>query len=195
MELERIRQIRQDVANGWDIKQAREFRRQKNVYSKIFVGEKKSFLVLNRKLAGTETLNVPYVVISITDCDKQDAKLARSSNCKGVLKLKFSDADEPQSNVRLFTPKDARKILRFVEEHSTDSECIVVHCEAGLSRSPGVASALSVLTNGERQDDFFFKHYRPNSHVRRVILDEAEKLMEPSENSISTSEPLGQTQD
>jgi protein-tyrosine phosphatase len=47
--------------------------------------------------------------------------------------------------------------------------CIVLHCNAGLSRSPGVAAALSNVLCGN--DQSFFERYRPNRRVYTLLLD------------------------
>lgn len=46
---------------------------------------------------------------------------------------------------------------------------MVLHCDAGMSRSPGVAAALSKVLVGD--DSQFFKRYRPNMRVYRTLLE------------------------
>ena len=52
-------------------------------------------------------------------------------------------------------------------------EWIIVHCEAGVSRSAGAVAALSKLLNGD--DSYFFKHFLPNTLVYKLILKEGMK--------------------
>jgi len=66
------------------------------------------------------------------------------------------------------TDEQAKQIIDFVEAHRKEIEVIVVHCEAGISRSAGVAAALSKIIEGK--DDFFFKKYIPNTLVYSKIL-------------------------
>jgi len=73
-------------------------------------------------------------------------------------------------NLKLFGKKDARHILAFVEKYANDINLIAVNCEAGISRSAGVAGALSKILNND--DSYYFKHYLPNSLVYRLILQE-----------------------
>lgn len=46
----------------------------------------------------------------------------------------------------------------------------IVHCEAGQSRSAGVAAALSKWINGEDWDYFLNPKYTPNSYCYQTIL-------------------------
>lgn len=72
-------------------------------------------------------------------------------------------------DVKLFTDEEAEWILAFVNDYIEKIELIVVHCEAGISRSAGVASVLSLIYNGS--DEYYFKHYIPNMLVYRKILN------------------------
>ena len=72
-------------------------------------------------------------------------------------------------DVKLFTDEEAEWILAFVNDYIEKIELIVVHCEAGISRSAGVAGALSLIYNGS--DEYYFKHYIPNMLVYRFILN------------------------
>jgi len=72
-------------------------------------------------------------------------------------------------NLTLFTKEDAKAILRFVIPYSAKIGLIVVNCEAGISRSSAIAGALSKIMNGD--DEYYFKHYCPNSLVHRLILE------------------------
>ena len=51
------------------------------------------------------------------------------------------------------TIQDAEKILNFVKGYP-GPEDILVHCGAGVSRSAGVAAALSLILNGSDWEIF-----------------------------------------
>lgn len=53
--------------------------------------------------------------------------------------------------------------------HGGAIERIILHCDAGVSRSPGVAAALSKSLLGD--DAEFFRRYRPNMRVYRTLLN------------------------
>lgn len=73
-------------------------------------------------------------------------------------------------DIKLFSKKNARDILNFIKEYKNDIDLIAINCEAGISRSAGIAGALSKIYNND--DSYFFKKYLPNSLVYRLILNE-----------------------
>ena len=118
----------------------------------------------------------PYAVISITDPNLKHPVLARSENCRAVLPLQFYDVFGRAAQVKngpsgaWFTESMAREIAEFVNaQRSQGVNLIVVNCEFGMSRSAGVASALSFFYN--QDETFFLVHHRPNSLVRRLVLE------------------------
>lgn len=132
------------------------------------------FLVLSRSRAGREAPDHSHATISITDPSKPEAELLEIKHRVGVLRLSFTDMEERHAIVGgdvPFHPELAAEILRFVDTHRHDIETLVVHCEAGVSRSAGVAAALANLL-GEDDARFFVEHY-PNRTVRHMIFEEA----------------------
>jgi predicted protein tyrosine phosphatase len=80
------------------------------------------------------------ICISITDPAAPAAEL--SPHFAAILRLAFSDivAIESQEDV-LFSPGQAAAVIEFVERWR-HVDRLVVHCHAGVSRSPGVALGL-----------------------------------------------------
>lgn len=104
-------------------------------------------------------------------------------NCKKVLRLAFHDAD-PKSTVNpchakgddLFTEARAHMIIDFVEEVKDEIDMLVVHCEAGVSRSPAIAAVIAKILFND--DSTFFKApFTPNMHVYRVMLNTAHERL------------------
>ncbi len=120
---------------------------------------------------GDFSSQVPYLVISITDPNLPEATLLPDENRVGVLRLKFHDWEREESGMTLIVPEQAQQIVNFVNTHLPQVKLIVCHCEAGLSRSVGVAAAISYWLNGE--DQWFFKQATPNRKVYRAVLDAA----------------------
>ncbi len=152
----------------------------------VYRGEQLSLQVLDRSLARVTTHEEPYAVISITEPQLKHPQLAVSSCCKAVLRLNFSDIRTAlpalrgtTAHVAAFTPQMAEQIVAFVQKQRRDVvRLLIVHCEAGMSRSAGVAgmsrsagvaTALSQFYNHD--ETHFLVHYRPNAYVRRLILD------------------------
>jgi predicted protein tyrosine phosphatase len=115
--------------------------------------------------------DVPHVIISITTTADDQARLPPSPMCSGVLRLVFPDLDEPRPDFpgEIFGPDHANAICAFVEQHRDQITRVVLHCDAGVSRSPGVAAALAVCLGED--DAELFRRYRPNMRVYRTILN------------------------
>lgn len=101
-----------------------------------------------------------------------------------VLRMSFSDIDtlgvhamrtasaSALAGVRIFTDEMARQVVEFAREHADRD--FVVHCEAGVSRSPAVALALYEIFNGKPPPASLEKAYSlHNRLVRRKVLDAA----------------------
>ena len=112
----------------------------------------------------------PHIVISISNPDSDPVVMKQCASRLDVLNLQFHDAndDSTEPDLVLFDRQHAQAIYDFVAKYP-DNMTVVVHCEAGLSRSAGVAAALSKLYNGN--DKEFFERRRPNSRVYSKLLD------------------------
>jgi len=135
----------------------------------------KTFSVYNRRtIEALEPNDVPHVIVSITTPYDDHALINTNENTLGILRLSFHDLDRvlPETEHledEMFNEFHAREILDFVESHPS-AEHFIVHCDAGLSRSPGVAAAMSKIILGD--DEYFFKRYHPNMRVYGLILSE-----------------------
>ena len=116
----------------------------------------------------------PFALISITDPDLPPASVPAQIMMRGMLRLSFDDAqpaDEPlggAERLRLMCEADAEAVWRFVVRYAPEVCRLVVHCEAGWSRSPAVAAAIA----HEMRDDatIFFRDFHPNPFVFRTVL-------------------------
>lgn len=134
-------------------------------------------VVRNRDMAGEFDLNVPYIVISVTDVGSEDVEFVKSKTRKAILRLKFSDfdpntgvfrsVDMTNSGIIFFDEKMAKQIVDFIKKHSK-VKVLLVHCEAGISRSPGIAAAICNYIG--RDDSVYFSRYLPNMYVYSTIL-------------------------
>ena len=108
------------------------------------------------------------MIVSITSHASDVARLPASALTRGVLRLAFVDAIVPPApGVPVFTEADARAIWALLDA-SPDAERLVVHCDAGISRSPAVAAA--VLRARGESDAEWFARARPNELVYRTML-------------------------
>lgn len=132
--------------------------------------------VYNRQtIENMEMPNVFHLIISIADPKGTFANIKTNEYTCYVLQLRFHDIDtvvkdyndhlEPE----MFQVSDAQNILQLIKVYGEAQE-IIVQCEAGLSRSPGVAAALSKIINGT--DSYYFKHHSGlNRRVYKMIID------------------------
>jgi predicted protein tyrosine phosphatase len=142
-------------------------------------------LVFSRREAenkGIVERNCPVTHLWISICGKGDTKPQPVvlPNCKGVLSLCFDDITKQLGDYFLMTEQDADKILDFVLD--TKVELICVHCEAGISRSAAVASALDLLFN-QRDDIATDPHFFPNIHVKSLLLQKIRERSSLAEKS------------
>jgi len=115
---------------------------------------------------------VPHVIVSITSSESDQARLPPSPHCRALLRLSFADADATSESIpehALFSRKHARAIWGLLEEHMPYIERFIVHCDAGMCRSPAVAAAISKVVTGD--DAEYFRRYRPNMRVYRTMLE------------------------
>lgn len=115
--------------------------------------------------------NSPHAVISIRSPGRPQVVLPKNKQRKEVLWLEFHDLDDRHidSGIQnLFDEHHARQVKEFYERHK-ELKGILVNCEAGISRSAGVAAALSKVANGK--DKSYFSVYIPNRRVYRMVLE------------------------
>lgn len=129
------------------------------------------FQVEDRGSIGSINPQVPHCIISISDTRADRADPATNDLTLDVLFLAFHDTDVPRPGMDLFTPEQAREILRFYERYKGEVGLFVAHCNAGMCRSPAVIAALQKIHTGN--DDVWFRTKTPNSLVYRTILGEA----------------------
>jgi len=131
--------------------------------------------VFNRKAFENYKTDEVHIAISITDPKSESVKLINAKNSLlDILELQFHDYDnikwiDNEFKLKFFTDYHAKKILNFVIKYEHLVETFLIHCEAGISRSAGVAGALSVIYN--KDDRKYFQSYLPNMLVYRTILE------------------------
>lgn len=93
-----------------------------------------------------------------------------------MLRLSFDDAMMPSlayPDLVLFDRSHAKQIFDFVEQVKDKVDYLLVHCEAGKSRSPAIGGVLERAYIGSTN---IFQHpnYRPNPLVLDFMRQEAE---------------------
>lgn len=136
---------------------------------------------------------LPHAIISIGEpkqCKDERlnrAEFADNEHRKGVLYLQFYDIDvdsitnagyileikkiKTEFGSGLMTDDHANSIIEFYQEMLGKIEILICHCEAGVSRSSGVAAALMRIHTGSDDKIFNDSRYIPNRFVYRKILN------------------------
>jgi len=140
------------------------------------------FLTLNRDMVKNYITDKKHILIQIYCHDDYAEPTIELWTRLDTLQLQFDDWNVEQKikiearyensqkmkDMIYFNENHAKKIIKFVEKYLDKIELIVVQCDAGISRSAGVAAALSKCINND--DKYFFKNYLPNSLVYSTIL-------------------------
>lgn len=138
------------------------------------------FSVMSRQNARKFSFgNIPEktIIVSITDVQSDFNHFKRQANLIGVCDVKFDDVERGEENC--ITKQDAQKILAFVNRYKDVVEHIIVHCEAGVSRSAGVCAALMHILTGNDMAIFDNPRFTPNMTCYRMVMNEYyEKLNE-----------------
>ena len=116
------------------------------------------------------------VVISITSHGTFEAFIIpnRINGIIDILHLKFNDTDKKDEISGGITEADGKKIKEFIYRYKDNQyiDKIIVHCEAGQSRSAGVAAAILKYLTGSDMQIFKDDRYRPNMLCYRTVLNE-----------------------
>ncbi|MFA5135644.1 MAG: hypothetical protein WC505_07725 [Patescibacteria group bacterium] len=112
-----------------------------------------------------------FAVISIRDLGAREVWVITSpKNLFGVLRLAFED---DESGPLVISPAQAKQAADFIKSAAAAGvDFLVVHCEAGISRSAGVAAAAAEIL-GQPNDEFFRDPYFLNVTVYTSILEAA----------------------
>lgn len=131
------------------------------------------FMILSREGAEriSGSLEATHILISITDYGSPPADIKRNKNRKGLLRVQFDDVDNAMPGNYMITDKQAAAIARFVDEKADLINLIVVHCEAGISRSSGTAAAIAFFYDQPTYHAIFKdRQFVPNMTVFRKIM-------------------------
>ena len=133
------------------------------------------FFVYSRQRAKRESYRIsePTLIISITDPSLIPTSFARNSNIIGLCRLQFDDVTEENARPEdvLMSDSDALKIKDYVLRYKDRADCIIVHCEVGVSRSAGVMAAIQKYLIGDDSAIFSNEAFSPNMYCYRKMCD------------------------
>ena len=110
------------------------------------------------------------VIISIQESGQGDVQFAPNLSILATLNLKFDDVlpTDPEGHAMLL--EDAQAIYDFVNIWRHKVHWIIVHCHAGISRSAGVASGISLALNSDDKWVWENNKYTPNTYCYKLVL-------------------------
>lgn len=139
-------------------------------------------VVMNRAKAKKETFrhSAPSTaIISITDIYKEPNLFQHTDWLKFVFRFQFDDVEIKEKNS--ITPEQANKIAEAVREVEGKVDRIIVHCEAGISRSSGVAAAIMKYLFNDDMAIFNNGKYTPNMTCYRMVLNALNQPLDEEE--------------
>ena len=128
---------------------------------KFFSREKvESIRKFNGKKAG---------LISISSSDDEPANLQQGWSA--ILSLVFDDIERldvvrPEDEYIVFDEEIAKKIVQWIVEHKDRLDFLIVHCNAGISRSGAVAKWVALVLDLPFDDEYDLY----NKHVYRTLV-------------------------
>lgn len=145
-----------------------------------------AFVILSQPKAEARTYSEREAVISLLPPSTPGFEPVRDARIHGaaeVLRIRTDDTEPlaPHEEVEreqawgrpaaLFTGEDADACIAFARKHAAAGRTIVVHCEAGISRSAAVACALDLVLHGNIE--CLESRHHPNAHIKATILRRA----------------------
>ena len=104
------------------------------------------------------------IIISISSANGYKPRLVKTDHNRVVAVLYLFFDDEVIGN-NTFSNEQAERIVRFVDAWKSKVERLVVHCDAGVSRSAAVCAAMKRYLGFDNQDIFTSQQYEPNPLV------------------------------
>lgn len=107
-------------------------------------------------------------LISINSCGQRPARITKTqeNGVISVLRLFFDDVVIGQNS---FDEDHAESIIRFVDAWRDSADVLLVHCDAGVSRSAAVCAAAKRYLGVDDMDVFRSTQYEPNHLVYTTI--------------------------
>lgn len=93
-------------------------------------------------------------IIRILEPNEKQENLKYKERYKEILELHFHDVVESiglPSDIRLFGSEEAKRVLEFFQ-NNRDIDILVIHCHAGISRSPAVALGMTWYLDDQEQE-------------------------------------------
>ena len=115
-----------------------------------------------------------FAVVSIDDKGFGPTRIEMGPAIAGVHRMNFADIDDCDADY-LFKyaakQEDLNGLRAFLDKVIVNCDFLIVHCAAGISRSPAVASVIEEYL-GYEDTIWNSGRYHPNRHVYKLVLKE-----------------------
>lgn len=110
-------------------------------------------------------------IISISSWGDEQVLLFQTeeNKIKSIFRIIFDDVGAGE--IGCMTREDAAQIANFAKRVANRVDKIIVHCDAGVSRSAGTCAAIMKYLTGNDNQIFDNKFYKPNMHCYRLVLE------------------------
>jgi len=106
-------------------------------------------------------------IISINSCGDYPNRFFDNPKIKHIAHWEFDDTEMDDFGI---TQQQANQIAEFVKRYEDDVDTIVVHCDAGISRSAGIGAAILFYKYGDDSQIFEDGTYSPNMRCYKSML-------------------------
>ena len=130
----------------------------------------KEVVVLSRNKAKTYSAlkNIPTTaIISIYTYGDAPNRFFKNPQIKAIGHWQFDDVEDDNGGI---TQEQANQIAEFVKRWENEVDTILVHCDAGISRSSGIGAAILFWKYGDDSQIFDDGTYCPNKRCYRCVM-------------------------
>lgn len=113
----------------------------------------------------------PCIIISICDVESEPNHFSGNKNIRNILRVFFDDCEMTTNSETAISEDNAKVIVSFINLWKDDIELVVIHCEAGVSRSAGVGAAILKALNNDDMPVFNNGKFCPNMKCYREVLN------------------------
>lgn len=114
-----------------------------------------------------------WACVSVMDTFAFDAGMfptITEDNRLSLIRLGFDDISRPKPGLTEMNKEQAQSIWEFVDQVWDKIDLLVVHCNAGMCRSPAIAKAISDKYQ-PKQAELFDQLYHPNKLVYQLMTE------------------------
>jgi predicted protein tyrosine phosphatase len=127
--------------------------------------------ILSRKMAVEFSMSavIPTcIIISIHSRYGTPNEFAPNEKIRDVEYFAFNDGQLGENTI---SEAQAGQMARFVICWADEVEAVVVHCDAGISRSAGIGAAIMKWADGDASEVLERASFRPNMKCYRLMLN------------------------